>query len=96
MSRGQQIDSAPGKGAPVIPHSDPAGGTGSLEAAMLLERNPHRALVCGHPGDAANTGSGSDRVPIPGRLGLISQHRSLPLPVLTLLRLLIYQRGPRI
>src|SRR5258706_2263054 len=45
MSRGQQIDSAPDKGAPVIPHSDPAGGTGSLEAAMLLERNPIRRFL---------------------------------------------------
>src|SRR6266478_3727033 len=45
MSRGQQIDSAPDKGAPVIPHSDPAGGTGSLEAAMLLERNPIKRFL---------------------------------------------------
>ena len=26
--------------APVIPHSEPAGGTGSLEAAMMREKNP--------------------------------------------------------
>src|SRR6266849_9572646 len=26
--------------APVIPHSEPAGGTGSLEAAMMQEKNP--------------------------------------------------------
>lgn len=26
--------------APIIPHSDPAGGTGSLEAAMMREKNP--------------------------------------------------------
>src|SRR6266404_3479769 len=26
--------------APVIPHSEPAGGTASLEAAMVLEKNP--------------------------------------------------------
>src|SRR5204862_4002811 len=26
--------------APMIPHSEPAGGTGSLEAAMTRERNP--------------------------------------------------------
>src|SRR3982074_282809 len=40
MSRGKQNDSRPSKGAPVIPHSEPAGGTGSLEAAMMLENNP--------------------------------------------------------
>jgi len=34
MSDRKQTDLAPGKGAPVIPHSDPAGGTGSLEAAI--------------------------------------------------------------
>src|SRR5229473_605896 len=26
--------------APIVPHSDPLGGTGSLEAAMMQERNP--------------------------------------------------------
>src|SRR5712692_6157124 len=26
--------------APIIPHSEPVGGTGSLEAAMMVERNP--------------------------------------------------------
>src|ERR1700716_388448 len=45
MSRGQQTNSRPSKGAPVIPHSDPAGGTGSLEAAMMLERNPLRRFL---------------------------------------------------
>src|SRR6266478_5241986 len=45
MSRGQQIDSAPDKGAPVIPHSDPAGGTGSLEAAMMRETNPIKRFL---------------------------------------------------
>ena len=38
MSDDEQTDLAPDKGAPVIPHSDPAGGTGSLEAAMMLEK----------------------------------------------------------
>jgi NRAMP (natural resistance-associated macrophage protein)-like metal ion transporter len=28
--------------APVIPHSEPAGGTGSLEAAMMQEKNPFK------------------------------------------------------
>src|SRR2546426_5291581 len=45
MSHGEQTDSAPDKGAPVIPHRDPAGGTGSLEAAMMLERNPIRRFM---------------------------------------------------
>src|SRR3984893_8791973 len=44
MSRGKQIDRAP-EGAPVIPHSDPAGGTGSLEAAMMRERNPIKRFL---------------------------------------------------
>jgi NRAMP (natural resistance-associated macrophage protein)-like metal ion transporter len=30
----------PDDGAPAIPHSEPAGGTGSLEAAMMVEKNP--------------------------------------------------------
>src|SRR3989449_6558475 len=42
MSDNEQTDSTSGKGAPVIPHTEPAGGTGSLEAAMMLERNPLR------------------------------------------------------
>src|SRR3977135_3910283 len=42
---GEQTDSAPDKGAPVIPHSDPAGGTGSLEAAMMRERNPFKRFL---------------------------------------------------
>src|SRR5216684_5000833 len=45
MSDGEQTDSAPDKRAPVIPHSDPAGGTGSLEAAMMLERNPIKRFL---------------------------------------------------
>src|SRR5438445_7151372 len=45
MSHGEQTDSAPDEGAPVIPHSDPAGGTGSLEAAMMLERNPIKRFL---------------------------------------------------
>src|SRR5260370_16966108 len=45
MSHSEQTDSAPDKGAPVIPHSDPAGGTGSLEAAMMMERNPIRRFL---------------------------------------------------
>ncbi len=45
MSDGEQTDSAPDKGAPVIPHSDPAGGTGSLEAAMMLEKNPIKRFL---------------------------------------------------
>src|SRR6202521_4120542 len=45
MSQGEQTDSAPDKRAPVIPHSDPAGGTGSLEAAMMLEKNPIKRFL---------------------------------------------------
>src|SRR5260370_40439842 len=45
MSDNEQTDLAPDKGAPVIPHSDPAGGTGSLEAAMMLGRNPIRRFL---------------------------------------------------
>src|SRR5467141_5194752 len=45
MNRSKQTNSAPDKGAPVIPHSDPAGGTGSLEAAMMLERNPIKRFL---------------------------------------------------
>src|SRR5437762_699331 len=45
MSHSEQTDSAPDKGAPVIPRSDPAGGTGSLEAAMMLERDPIKRFL---------------------------------------------------
>src|SRR3981081_759925 len=45
MSENQQTGLASDKGAPVIPHSDPAGGTGSLEAAMMLERNPIKRFL---------------------------------------------------
>jgi len=33
------------KDAPVIPHSEPAGGTGSLEAAMTVEKNPVKRFL---------------------------------------------------
>jgi NRAMP (natural resistance-associated macrophage protein)-like metal ion transporter len=39
MAQGKQNKSQRGE-APVIPHTDPAGGTGSLEAAMMQEKNP--------------------------------------------------------
>src|SRR5260370_21993553 len=39
MSRHNQADRSIDS-APIIPHSEPAGGTGSLEAAMMVERNP--------------------------------------------------------
>ena len=45
MSHGEKTGLAPDKGAPVIPHSDPAGGTGSLEAAMMLEKNPIKRFL---------------------------------------------------
>ncbi len=45
MSHGKQSGLASDKGAPVIPHVDPAGGTGSLEAAMMLERNPIKRFL---------------------------------------------------
>ena len=45
MSNNEPVDLASDKGAPVIPHSEPAGGTGSLEAAMMLERNPLRRFL---------------------------------------------------
>ncbi len=45
MSHGKQSGLASNKGAPVIPHSDPAGGTASLEAAMMLERNPIKRFL---------------------------------------------------
>jgi NRAMP (natural resistance-associated macrophage protein)-like metal ion transporter len=40
MAHGEQTELRNRKDAPVIPHSDPGGNTGSLEAAMILERNP--------------------------------------------------------
>src|SRR5213083_2505877 len=40
MADRPQIESTPASSAPVIPHSQPAGGAGSLEAAMSRERNP--------------------------------------------------------
>ena len=45
MSHGKQSGLASNKSAPVIPHSDPAGGTASLEAAMILERNPIKRFL---------------------------------------------------
>ena len=45
MSHGKQSGLASNKGAPIIPHSDPAGGTASLEAAMILERNPIKRFL---------------------------------------------------
>src|SRR5882724_4411963 len=40
MTHGERSESPHSDGAPVIPHSEPAGGTGSLEAAMMQEKNP--------------------------------------------------------
>src|SRR5438132_6805369 len=40
MADRPQTESTPASAAPVIPHSQPAGGTGSLEAAMSREKNP--------------------------------------------------------
>jgi NRAMP (natural resistance-associated macrophage protein)-like metal ion transporter len=45
MSDNEQTGLASDKGAPIIPHADPAGGTGSLEAAMMLERNPIKRFL---------------------------------------------------
>lgn len=42
MSLLEQTEEQSDSNAPVIPHSEPAGGTGSLEAAMMTERNPLR------------------------------------------------------
>ena len=39
-SKGDPGQSPRRSDAPVIPHSEPAGGTGSLEAAMMQEKNP--------------------------------------------------------
>src|SRR2546422_1133663 len=40
MTHGERGESPRSSAAPVIPHSEPAGGTGSLEAAMMQERDP--------------------------------------------------------
>src|SRR6266478_2722632 len=40
ITPGGQGESPRRSDAPVIPHSAPAGGTGSLEAAMMQEKNP--------------------------------------------------------
>lgn len=40
MAHDDQSESQDRKDARVIPHSEPAGGTGSLEAAMMQEKNP--------------------------------------------------------
>src|ERR1700674_4054210 len=40
MIHGEGSESPRGSDAPVIPHSEPAGGSGSLEAAMMREKNP--------------------------------------------------------
>jgi NRAMP (natural resistance-associated macrophage protein)-like metal ion transporter len=40
MTHGERGEAPRGTDAPVIPHSEPAGGTGSLEAAMMQEKNP--------------------------------------------------------
>jgi NRAMP (natural resistance-associated macrophage protein)-like metal ion transporter len=40
MARQKQTDKRTQHDAPLIPHSEPAGGTGSLEAAMMREKNP--------------------------------------------------------
>src|SRR2546422_5488104 len=40
MTHGERSESQRSSAAPVIPHSEPAGGTSSLEAAMMQERNP--------------------------------------------------------
>ncbi len=42
MARQEQTDKRTQHDAPLIPHSEPAGGTGSLEAAMMLEKNPFK------------------------------------------------------
>src|ERR1700730_10833521 len=40
MTHGERSESPRSGDAPVIPHSEPAGGTGSLEAALMEEKNP--------------------------------------------------------
>src|SRR5256712_6076952 len=44
MTRGKR-DNANGNEPPKIPHLEPAGGTGSLEAAIAEERNPIRRFL---------------------------------------------------
>ncbi len=51
MSDGQPLRQRDGSAAPTIPHSEPMGGTGSLEAAIGRERNPiKRSLMVLGPG----------------------------------------------
>jgi NRAMP (natural resistance-associated macrophage protein)-like metal ion transporter len=45
MDRNEHVEIEPRSEKPVIPHSDPAGGTGSLEAAMTLEKNPLKRFL---------------------------------------------------
>src|SRR5580765_6241266 len=45
MSDRRQTTKAHRHESPVIPHSEPAGGTGSLEAAMLVEKNPIKRFL---------------------------------------------------
>src|SRR5437868_4818581 len=40
MAQSNQTDKSRDQKAPAIPHSEPAGGTASLEAAMVREKNP--------------------------------------------------------
>src|SRR5216683_73196 len=40
ITNGERGEPSRRSDAPVIPHSEPAGGTGSLEAAMMQEKNP--------------------------------------------------------
>src|SRR5882762_1991216 len=40
VTHGEPGESPRSRDFPVIPHIEPAGGTGSLEAAMMQERNP--------------------------------------------------------
>jgi NRAMP (natural resistance-associated macrophage protein)-like metal ion transporter len=42
---GERGESPRRSDAPVIPHSEPAGGTGSLEAAMMQEKNPVKRFL---------------------------------------------------
>jgi hypothetical protein len=42
--------------------------------AINIKEKSGRVLVRGYLGDRFSTGSASDRVPIPGRSSLISQH----------------------
>ena len=45
MSLPEQTDKTADSHGPAIPHSDPAGGTGSLEAAMMIEKNPLKRFL---------------------------------------------------